>query len=187
MTPRLTRDEVKEFLEINRNMTLIGFVELTRTALNGRVFSCRRGIEEIEFLLQNGLLERKDDPQGGVGLWWATVRGRKYVDFMLGDRYFIPYILIEPQVPINDLHIEICMDFEGHIARAEAAVAAMGHPQADKQVTCREPRRVKNQGLTCPTKTVQKDSPADSYPGRLAARRSLGEMRTRVVSQIGWV
>jgi len=106
---------------------------------------------------------------------------------MLGDRYFIPYILIEPQVPINDLHIEICMDFEGHIARAEAAVAAMGHPQADKQVTCREPRRVKNQGLTCPTKTVQKDSPADSYPGRLAARRSLGEMRTRVVSQIGWV
>ena len=112
LTPKLSRSTVREFLEINRNITVTGFVELSKTALNNRSFGCRRGIKKIEYLRDNGLVEC--DSQS---LWKATKKGVRYVQFMLGDRYFIPFMLIEPTDPITDDNVDMCMDFDKYILK----------------------------------------------------------------------
>ncbi len=92
-TPEIARETIREFLNINSGMSYIGFVELAKHALNGTSFRCKKGVEEIEYLRDRDLLRRVEAPDGGLGLWSATPKGKQYIQFMLGDRYFIPFLL----------------------------------------------------------------------------------------------
>jgi hypothetical protein len=116
--PTLEHDLVRQFLEFNRGVDLVGFVELAKHVLNGTAFRCRTGIDSIDYLLEHGLLSHRNNPKGGPDYWQPTDLGRKYIMFMLGDRYFIPFILVQPKRPITDDQVTMCMDFEGYLANA---------------------------------------------------------------------
>jgi len=114
--PALDPAMVRTFLELNRGLDFIGFVELAKHVLNGTAFCCRTGIGSIDYLREHGLVQYGENPKGGPGFWQPTELGRKYIAFMLGDRYFIPFILMKPRSPITDDDVTMCMDFETYLA-----------------------------------------------------------------------
>jgi len=82
-----------------------------RGTLNTTTFCCRTGISEIEFLRTSGLLAYDEAPVGGPGTWRPTEKGREHVEFLLGDRNFLPLMLIQPSWPIRDDDVLMCQDF----------------------------------------------------------------------------
>ena len=114
LTPVLSAEEVREFLELNRRITVTGFVELAKHVLNSTGFLSRRGIPDIAVLKDNGLLWH-EEPDHLPGWWYPTAKGTRYIQFMLGDRYFLPFVLIQPQRSVTDADIQLCMDPDAHL------------------------------------------------------------------------
>jgi hypothetical protein len=131
--PVLSETSVREFLELNRGIELVGFVELVRNVLNQTTFDSRPGIPEIEYLRCKGLLVYQPNPNGGLGRWKPTAKGVDYVHFMLGDRYFTPFILVKPARPISDEDLAMCLDFQQYIAKYRKVIPETSDSLADKK------------------------------------------------------
>jgi hypothetical protein len=116
LTPRLERSTVREFLEINSAIDQLAFMVIAKHALNQSEFRSRQGIPSLEFLRANGLLSHRESPDGGPSFWRATKKGELYIKFVLGDRYFVPFMLMTPRGPITEDDLDICMDFESYLA-----------------------------------------------------------------------
>jgi Domain of unknown function (DUF4365) len=120
MTPVLSRDEVAEFLNITTHISMAAFVPLAQSVLNKSFFRSRTGLPPIDLLASQGLIEIANSGLPGPPFWRHTDKGARYVRFLLGDRYFIPFALLEPDRTISESDIYLCMNFEAHLVAAQA-------------------------------------------------------------------
>jgi Domain of unknown function (DUF4365) len=115
VTPVLENDEVADFLRINTLIGLAAFVPLAQSVLNKSSFRSRSGIPPIDFLQGEGLVEVVNIVAPGPPFWRATDKGSRYVQFLLGDRYFVPFAFLEPGRKISDKDVYICLHLEDHL------------------------------------------------------------------------
>lgn len=115
-TPRLSAHEVDSFLECNRSMSLAAFVALASSVLNDDVIRSRTVAGALKLLLESGLIQPIDLGVPEILFWEPTELGRRYVLFLLGDRYALPFPLLEPKREITGKEVYICMHLEEHLS-----------------------------------------------------------------------
>jgi len=115
VTPVLGHGEVAEFLRINALISLAAFVPLAQSVLNQSRFSSRLGIPPIDLLQGEGLVEVIGIEVPGPPFWRATEKGARYVKFLLGDRYFVPFAFLEHGRKISDKDVYACLYLEDHL------------------------------------------------------------------------
>jgi hypothetical protein len=115
-TPRLSRDRIRDFLQITGRVSLGAFALLGRAVLTKESFSCRTGIPDVDLLRETELLTYQDAPEGGPGFWTPTQKGVEYVEFLLGDRYFVGLRFFDSALAISDSDVDMCEDFHSYIA-----------------------------------------------------------------------
>lgn len=119
VTPVLSHGEVADFLRINSLITLAAFVPLAQSVLNKNIFRSRSGVPPVDFLQAEGLVEVVNIEVPGPTSWRATEKGSRYVQFLLGDRYFVPFAFLEPGRKISVGDIYICRNFEEHLKESQ--------------------------------------------------------------------
>jgi hypothetical protein len=108
-TPRMDREEVRAFLELNHIMTFPSFVLLAKAALNQRLIPLDMGWDIYSRFLDEGLIELVPE----VFSWKATAKGKRYVEFLLGGRYYLPDYLLDSSLGfVSDEAIALCMFFD---------------------------------------------------------------------------
>ena len=107
--PRLAREEVREFLELNHLMTFPSFVLLAKAALNQRKIPLNMGWDIYSRFLDEGLIEIVPTEFS----WKATAKGRRYVEFLLGGRYYLPDYLLDSSLGfVSDEAVDLCIFFD---------------------------------------------------------------------------
>jgi hypothetical protein len=119
VTPVLDHAEVADFLRINAQMSLAAFVPLAQSVLNRSGFRSRPRIPPIDLLQGEGLVEIVEIETPGPPFWRATNKGARYVQFLLGDRYFVPFALLEfgRKFALQDVYI--CLHLEEHLRASQ--------------------------------------------------------------------
>lgn len=115
VTPVLGDDEVADFLRINALISFAAFVPLAQSVLNKSSFRSRSVIPPIDFLQGEGLVEVVDIETPEPPSWRATEKGARYVRFLLGDRYFVPFAFLEPGRKVSGKDVYTCLHLEDHL------------------------------------------------------------------------
>lgn len=118
LTPKLSNEDVREFLTLNRSLSLSAFVALAASVLNHTAIRSRPGLPPLDFLLESGLIALIDLELPGPPFWEPTDKGKRYVEFLLGDRYVLPFALLQPTREITSRDVYACMNLEAHLAAA---------------------------------------------------------------------
>ncbi|HSG38875.1 MAG TPA: DUF4365 domain-containing protein, partial [Thermoanaerobaculia bacterium] len=107
--PRIAREEVREFLGLNNIMTFPSVVLLAKAVLNHRLIPLDMGWDIYRQLLAEDIIEIVPE----VFAWKATAKGKRYVEFLLGSRYYLPdYLLDSPLDFISEEEIDLCTFFD---------------------------------------------------------------------------
>jgi hypothetical protein len=105
----MAREEVREFLELNHIMTFPSFVLLAKAALNQRLIPINMGWDIYSRFLDEGLIEIVPE----VFSWRVTEKGKRYVEFLLGGRYYLPDYLLDSSLGfVSDEAIDLCTFFD---------------------------------------------------------------------------
>jgi hypothetical protein len=112
-TPRLAREEVREFLELNQIMTFPSFVFLAKAALNQRMIHFNTEWDLYSRFLAEGLIEVVSSEFS----WKATAKGKRYVEFLLGGRYYLHDYLLDSSLGfVPEAAVDLCILLDSSFA-----------------------------------------------------------------------
>lgn len=112
-TPKMAREEVRAFLKLNSTMTFSSFVLLAKASLNQKRVTINMGWTFLRQFIDEGLIEAVPDAMS----WRVTAKGQRYVQFLLGGRYYLPECLLDSPVDlVSDDATNLCMFFDDRSA-----------------------------------------------------------------------